>query len=108
MRQFPVDAIKIDRAFISDLSESTGGRALIQTFVQLGKALRIKTVAEGIEDRTQLAVIRAEQCDSAQGFLFARPMPADAIEQLFEAGTATPSSSATTSANQLTPAMGIE
>jgi diguanylate cyclase (GGDEF)-like protein len=82
MRQLPVDAIKIDRAFISDLSESTGGRALIQTFVQLGKALRIKTVAEGIEDRTQLAVIRAEQCEGGQGYLFAHPLVAAALEAL--------------------------
>jgi diguanylate cyclase (GGDEF)-like protein len=85
LRQFPVDAIKIDRAFITDVSQSLEGRALIQTFVQLGKALNIETIAEGIEDNSQLSVIRAEQCDSGQGFLFARPMSADAIEQLFEA-----------------------
>jgi EAL domain-containing protein (putative c-di-GMP-specific phosphodiesterase class I) len=85
LRQFPVNAIKIDRAFITDGAQSPEGRALMQTFVQLGKALRIETIAEGIEDNAQLAVIRAERCDSAQGFLFARPMPADAIEQLFEA-----------------------
>jgi diguanylate cyclase (GGDEF)-like protein len=108
LRQFPVDAIKIDRTFVTDVAHSPEGRALMQTFVQLGKALRLETIAEGIEDNSQLEVIRSERCDSAQGFLFARPMPADAIEQLFEAGTATPSSSATTSANQLTPAMGIE
>jgi diguanylate cyclase (GGDEF)-like protein len=85
LRQFPVDAIKIDRAFITDVSQSLEGRALIQTFVQLGKALKIETIAEGIEDNSQLSVIRAEQCDSGQGFLFARPMSADAIEELFEA-----------------------
>jgi diguanylate cyclase (GGDEF)-like protein len=89
MRQFPVDAIKIDRAFISDLSDSTDGRALIQTFVQLGKALSIKTVAEGIEDRSQLAVIRAEECEGGQGYLFARPLDAAALEALL-AGDARP------------------
>jgi len=56
----------------------------LQTFVQLGKALNIETIAEGIEENSQLAVIRAEQCDSGQGFLFARPLPAGAIEELFE------------------------
>jgi diguanylate cyclase (GGDEF)-like protein len=85
LRQFPVDALKIDRAFITDVSQSLEGRALIQTFVQLGKALNIETIAEGIEDNEQLSVIRAEQCDSGQGFLFARPMSAEAIEELFEA-----------------------
>jgi diguanylate cyclase (GGDEF)-like protein len=85
LRKFPVDAIKIDRAFITDVSESPSGRALLQTFVQLGKALNIETIAEGIEENSQLAVIRAEQCDSGQGFLFARPLPAGSIEQLFEA-----------------------
>jgi EAL domain-containing protein (putative c-di-GMP-specific phosphodiesterase class I) len=74
----------------------------MQTFVQLGKALRIETIAEGIEDTAQLEVVRSERCDSAQGFLFARPMPADAIEQLFE-------ESGTGSAAQLTaPALGNE
>jgi diguanylate cyclase (GGDEF)-like protein len=85
LRQFPVDAIKIDRAFITDVSQSLEGRALIQTFVQLGKALKIETIAEGIEDTSQLSVIKAEHCDSGQGFLFARPMSPEAIEELFEA-----------------------
>jgi diguanylate cyclase (GGDEF)-like protein len=84
LRQFPVDAMKIDRTFITGISDSHDGKALIQTFVQLGKALNIETVAEGIEDDSQLAMLQADQCDSGQGFLLARPMAPDAVETLFE------------------------
>jgi diguanylate cyclase (GGDEF)-like protein len=84
LRQFPVDSIKIDRAFISGMSGSSEGRALIHTLVQLGKTLDLDTVAEGIEERGQLRQLRAEDCDSGQGFLLAKPLPADAIESFLQ------------------------
>jgi diguanylate cyclase (GGDEF)-like protein len=80
LRQFPVDALKIDRSFISSLSEGREGEAVIQTLVQLGKALSLETLAEGIEDQQQLSALRLGDCDSGQGFLFARPLDAAAAE----------------------------
>ena len=74
LRQFPVDALKIDRSFISRLAENPEGETLIHTLVQLGKALAIETLAEGIEQQHELSVLQGEQCDSGQGFLFARPL----------------------------------
>jgi diguanylate cyclase (GGDEF)-like protein len=74
LQRFPVDAIKIDRSFISQLGENREGETLIRTLVQLGKALSIETVAEGIERHRELALLQQEQCDSGQGFLFARPL----------------------------------
>jgi EAL domain-containing protein (putative c-di-GMP-specific phosphodiesterase class I) len=85
LRQFPVDSIKIDRTFITGISESREGRALIRTFVQLGKALKINTVAEGIENDSQLIMLREEQCDSGQGFLFARPTSPREVERFLDA-----------------------
>jgi len=85
LRQFPVDSIKIDRAFITGLSDSREGKALIRTLVQLGKALKIETVAEGIEENAQLSMLREEHCDSGQGFLFARPIDPDQVEFLYDA-----------------------
>jgi diguanylate cyclase (GGDEF)-like protein len=80
LQQFPVDALKIDRSFISRLTENPEGEALIHTLVQLGKALSIETLAEGIELQTELTLLQAEHCDSGQGYLFARPLDADAAE----------------------------
>ncbi|MGO9763624.1 MAG: putative bifunctional diguanylate cyclase/phosphodiesterase [Solirubrobacteraceae bacterium] len=80
LKQFPVDALKIDRSFISQLSENPEGEALLRTLVQLGKALSIETLAEGIELHQQLSLLREEHCDSGQGFLFARPLPVEDTE----------------------------
>jgi diguanylate cyclase (GGDEF)-like protein/PAS domain S-box-containing protein len=84
LQKFPVDALKIDRSFISGLKSSEEGEMLIRTLVQLGKALAIETFAEGIEEQDELAVLREEDCDSGQGFLFARPMDASATQSFFE------------------------
>jgi len=80
LQQFPVDALKIDRAFISRLTESAEGETLIHTLVQLGKALSIETLAEGIELEQELSILQGEQCDSGQGYLFARPLEVEAAE----------------------------
>jgi diguanylate cyclase (GGDEF)-like protein len=85
LQQFPVDALKIDRSFISRLAENPEGETLLHTLVQLGKALAIETLAEGIEQQHELSVLQDEQCDSGQGFLFARPLElADADVFLFD------------------------
>ena len=83
LRQFPVDALKIDRSFINGIARSTEARALIHTLVQLGKTLGLDTFAEGIEDEAQLAQLQREQCDHGQGFYYSRPLPPDAVEELF-------------------------
>ena len=80
LQRFPVDALKIDRSFLVQLAENPEGETLIRTLVRLGKALSIETLAEGIEHAGQLTLLREEQCDSGQGFLFARPLEAGAAE----------------------------
>ncbi len=80
LQRFPVDALKIDRSFISGLSSNGEGETLIHSLVQLGKALSIETFAEGIEQHHELALLRNENCDSGQGFLFARPLDAGETE----------------------------
>jgi diguanylate cyclase (GGDEF)-like protein len=84
LQRFPVDALKIDRSFVAGLRENKEGETLIHTLVQLGKALSIETFAEGIEEQQELKLLRAEDCDSGQGFLFARPLDADAAGSFFE------------------------
>jgi excisionase family DNA binding protein len=80
LQQFPVDALKIDRSFISQLQNNQEGETLIHTLVQLGKALSIETFAEGIEQQQELSLLQDEDCDNGQGFLFARPLDVAATE----------------------------
>ena len=89
LRQFPVDALKIDRSFISGIAGSKGSAALIHTLVQLGKTLDIETLAEGIEEQSQLETLQREHCDHGQGFLFSRPLDADAVERFLNADAST-------------------
>ena len=84
LRQFPVDALKIDRSFITGLAHNLEGETLIHTLVQLGKALSIETIAEGIEQPNELSLLREEQCDGGQGFLFARPLDVTGTELFLE------------------------
>jgi diguanylate cyclase (GGDEF)-like protein len=70
LRRLPIDIIKIDKSFLDD-----DGRALAPAVIGLGQALRLGTVAEGIETAGQLAALRRMHCDQGQGFLFARPLP---------------------------------
>jgi diguanylate cyclase (GGDEF)-like protein len=91
LARFPVDAIKIDRSFVSGIAAAGESHALIHTFVQLGKALGLETIAEGIEEDSQLRVLQRERCDSGQGFLFARPLEPDEVVALLSASaTAAP------------------
>jgi diguanylate cyclase (GGDEF)-like protein len=83
LRQFPVDVLKIDRSFISQLSEGGEGEILLHTLLQLGKALEIETTAEGIERPQDLSLIRDKDCDNGQGFLFTRPLSATDAESFF-------------------------
>src|SRR5205085_288106 len=81
LKQFPVDALKIDRSFIAGMGESKESRALIHTLIELGRALGLETLAEGIEDEHQLERLQDENCDSGQGFLVAPPLDGGAVAE---------------------------
>jgi EAL domain-containing protein (putative c-di-GMP-specific phosphodiesterase class I) len=91
LRKFPVDALKIDRTFISNVATSPDAAAIIHTLVQLGKTLRIDTLAEGIEDDEQLQHLQREHCDQGQGFIFARPLDSEGIQAFLKAPDGAPS-----------------
>jgi EAL domain-containing protein (putative c-di-GMP-specific phosphodiesterase class I) len=101
LQRFPVDALKIDRSFISQLAANPEGKTLIRTLVALGKALSIESLAEGIEQQSELSLLREERCDHGQGFLFARPLEVCAAEAFLEnwrtqpAGAAAPAAAPT-------------
>jgi EAL domain-containing protein (putative c-di-GMP-specific phosphodiesterase class I) len=74
LRSFPFDKIKIDRSFVSDLSEDADAGAIVRAVTGLGHSLGMLTTAEGVETVEQLEMLRAEGCTEAQGFLISRPI----------------------------------
>jgi EAL domain-containing protein (putative c-di-GMP-specific phosphodiesterase class I) len=80
LRQFPLDILKIDRSFVASMTDSKESAALLRTLVQLGKHLGLKTLAEGVEQYEQFCQLQDEECDSAQGYMFARPLSIAAVE----------------------------
>ncbi len=80
LQKFPFDRLKIDRAFVASMGTSGNTGAIIQSIVTLGHALGLKVLAEGIETDEQRVLLRLAGCDEMQGFLFARPGPAAAID----------------------------
>jgi EAL domain-containing protein (putative c-di-GMP-specific phosphodiesterase class I) len=85
LRRFPVDTIKIDRSFVERVGEESEESTLAETIVQLGRSLGMSTVAEGIEQAGQLAVLRRMGCELAQGFYFSRPVSAGEAGRLLAA-----------------------
>lgn len=80
IKSFPIDVLKIDRSFVSDITHDLGGRAIVKTIIALAHSLRMKVVAEGVEDVKQLQLLTEEGCDMYQGYYFSKPMPVIAIE----------------------------
>ena len=80
LSRLPVDTLKIDRSFVTDMTVSLEGLALVSTIVTLAHALKLKVVAEGVETEEQLRLLRSLNCNEMQGFLFSRPLPSESFE----------------------------
>jgi diguanylate cyclase (GGDEF)-like protein len=81
LHTFPVDVLKIDRSFVKELNDNHDdrGRFMVRSILDLAGSLQLGVVAEGIEETAQLDALRSAGCASGQGFLFARPLPADEV-----------------------------
>jgi diguanylate cyclase (GGDEF)-like protein len=84
LRQLPIDILKIDRSFVSGITDSVESAALVHTLVELGKTLKLETIAEGIEDDGQRIWLRAEDVNEGQGFLFSHPVDVTTIDALLD------------------------
>jgi diguanylate cyclase (GGDEF)-like protein len=82
LQKFPFSQLKIDRAFVASLGTTGNAGAIIQSIVTLGHALGMKVLAEGVETDEQRVLLRLAGCDEMQGFLFAKPRPAEAIDKV--------------------------
>jgi EAL domain-containing protein (putative c-di-GMP-specific phosphodiesterase class I) len=86
LRRFPIDVIKVDRSFVQGIEHDARDAAITANLVTLAHALGLVAIAEGIESGGQLASIRELGCDLAQGFLFARPVPAEEVGKVLADG----------------------
>jgi len=84
MKHFPIDTIKIDRSFVRDLHDDSEDQAIAQAIINMGKALGMTVVAEGVENAEQEAFLRSHACDEMQGFLFSKPLPAADLAHLLK------------------------
>ena len=82
LRRFPIDKLKIDRSFISEVMDRPDDASIVRAIVSLAHSLRLKVVAEGVETPAQLAFLKALGCDQYQGFQFSPPLPVAEFEDL--------------------------
>ena len=82
LRRFPVSSLKIDRSFVKDMSTNPSDATIVRTIIEMAHSLGFSVVAEGVETEEQAALLRLLRCEYAQGYLFARPMPAEELARL--------------------------
>jgi diguanylate cyclase (GGDEF)-like protein len=81
LKRFPIDTIKVDRSFIRDIPADSGDMKIARAIIAMAHALRLKVVAEGVENAEQLKFLRAQRCDAVQGYFLYRPLPADEVAE---------------------------
>jgi diguanylate cyclase (GGDEF)-like protein/PAS domain S-box-containing protein len=86
LKRFPVDRLKIDRSFVSDIGASHDDETITSAIIALAHSLQLQVIAEGVETAAQLDFLKERACNEMQGYFFARPMPHDAIPALLQQG----------------------
>ena len=82
LKRFPVDTLKVDKSFVDGLGKDPESTAIVQAVISLAKSLGMRVTAEGIETKDQLEHLRSLDCDQGQGYFLAKPLPAEAAEEL--------------------------
>ncbi|HEA26368.1 MAG TPA: EAL domain-containing protein, partial [Ectothiorhodospiraceae bacterium] len=81
LKRFPINTLKIDQSFVRDLTIDSDDAAIVKAIISMAKSLQLNVVAEGVETQEQLAFLKANDCESVQGYLFSKPLPADEFMQ---------------------------
>ena len=79
LRMFPIDHLKLDRSFVEEIGQTSDGSVICDATIGLAHNLQLKIVGEGVETAEQLDYLKAQGCDLVQGYLFSRPLPAEAV-----------------------------
>jgi diguanylate cyclase (GGDEF)-like protein/PAS domain S-box-containing protein len=86
LRKFPIDALKIDQSFVRQISTAPDETTIVTAVISMGRSLKLRVVAEGVETQEELAFLQAHQCDEAQGYYFSRPVLPQQFAKLLETG----------------------
>ncbi len=84
LRKFPIDALKIDQSFLRQITSAPDETTIVTAVINMGRSLKLRVVAEGVETQEELAFLQAHQCDEAQGYYFSRPVPPQQFAKLLE------------------------
>jgi EAL domain-containing protein (putative c-di-GMP-specific phosphodiesterase class I) len=87
LKRFPIDTLKIDQSFIQDITRGGSDGAIVSAVIAMGKALHIRVIAEGVETQEQLNFLKEHGCFEFQGYLFSRPMAANALTEMIHAAS---------------------
>ena len=82
LKRFPIDTLKIDRSFVRDMATDPDDAAIVNAVIGMGRNLKQQVVAEGVESLKQLMMLKAQRCETGQGFQFSHPLSAEAFEYL--------------------------
>lgn len=86
LRKFPIDALKIDQSFVRQITSTPDDTTIVTAVISMGRSLKLRVVAEGVETREELAFLQTHLCDEAQGFYFSRPVPPRQFAELLKSG----------------------
>ena len=86
LRKFPIDALKIDQSFVRQITTAPDETTIVTAVISMGRSLKLRVVAEGVETQEELAFLQAHQCDEAQGYYFSRPVLPQQFAKLLETG----------------------
>jgi len=86
LRRFPIETLKMDKSFISNIPHNEKDASLVSAMISMGKSLKQRVIAEGVETAEQASFLLDEHCDEGQGFFFARPMTAEKLTPLLQSG----------------------
>jgi diguanylate cyclase len=86
LRKFPVDALKIDQSFVRQISITPDETTIVTAVIRMGRSLKLRVIAEGVETLAELLFLQTHQCDEAQGYYFSKPVLPDQFAKLLETG----------------------
>jgi len=86
LRKFPIDALKIDQSFVRQITTAPDDTTIVTAVISMGRSLKLRVVAEGVETQEELVFLQAHQCDEAQGYYFSRPVLPEQFAKLLETG----------------------